>query len=340
MGGHCSVFMGSSGEGDKRGILKAIRGRLIDEIDRDEVLLEQWTWAFGLGETTIEGLENATQTSDFAVLVMTADDVVQSREKSASAPRDNVVFELGLFMGALGRDRCLILSEDLPDKPELKLPSDLLGITTARFKWPGDEDAKAVALALQGPCHKVAERIDNLGPRFKPGKDSLAAQIAIRAFCESVEGAWWERITRDDVSALSFFTVKLDLMYNTVSLSGKSYDNKGKHVARWGSVLTRPEKDKNTILYHWEGWHADPSVKEGRFSGFGYMDFDDPSGGVIGTGSGRFWNVDESAPENTIVKPFDLRRVTDKEIIAKMTSGGDETKRAVVVETLEKWKLG
>lgn len=336
MSGHCSVFMGSSGEGDKRGILKAIRSRLIDEIGRDEVLLEQWTWAFGLGDTTIEGLEKATQASDFAVLVMTADDVVQSREKTASAPRDNVVFELGLFMGALGRDRCLILSE----QPELKLPTDLLAITTERFEWPGEKDAKAVTLALQRPCRKVAQRIDDLGPRFKPGKESLAAQIAIRAFCEGVEGAWWERITRDDVSALSFFTIKPDLMYNTVCMAGKSYDNKGKHVARWDSVLTRPEKDKNAILYHWEGWHADPRVKEGRFSGFGHMDFDDPAGGAISTGSGRFWNVDESQPENTIVKPFDLRRVTDKEIIAKMNSAGDETKRAVVVETLEKWKAG
>jgi hypothetical protein len=202
-------------------------------------------------------------------------------------------------------------------------------------------DATAVALALQEPCRKIAQRIDDLGPRFKPGKDSLAAQIAIRAFCESVEGAWWERITRDDISALSFFTIKLDVMYNTVSLAGKSYDNKGKHVARWDSVLTRPEKDKNAILYHWEGWHADPRVKEGRFSGFGNMDFDDPpTGGIICTGSGRFWNVDESEPEKTIVKPFDLRRVTNKEIIAKMTSGGDDTKRSVVVDTLEKWKLG
>lgn len=340
MSGHCSVFMGSSGEGDKRGILKAIRSRLIDEIGRDEVLLEQWTWAFGLGDTTIEGLEKATHASDFAILVMTPDDVVESRENSASAPRDNVVFELGLFMGALGRDRCLILSEELPDKPGLKLPSDLLGITTARFKWPGDKDTEAVALALQGPCRKIAQRIDDLGPRFKPGKDSLAAQIAIRAFCENVEGAWWERITRDDIGVLSFFTIKLDVMYNTVSFGGKSYDKMGNPVARWNSLLTRPDLDNNAILYHWEGWHADPRVKSGTFSGFGRMDFDDPAGGVTGTGSGRFWNVDESEPENTIVKPFDLRRITDKEIVSKMISGGDETKRAVVVDTLQKWKVG
>ena len=39
---------------------------------------------------------------DFAILVLTADDLVASRDVLSTAPRDNVLFELGLFMGGLG----------------------------------------------------------------------------------------------------------------------------------------------------------------------------------------------------------------------------------------------
>jgi len=75
---------------------------------------------FGLSEGTLESLAATLDDFDFAVLVLTPDDLSISRGSSLPAPHDNVLFELGLFMGALGRQRTYILYDRTA---ELKLPS-------------------------------------------------------------------------------------------------------------------------------------------------------------------------------------------------------------------------
>ena len=78
----------------------------------------------------MEDLEQQIACSDFAVLIAAADDVVISKGSSSSAPRDNVIFELGLFMGALSRKRTFML---VPTGLDLKIPTDLLGLTLLRY---------------------------------------------------------------------------------------------------------------------------------------------------------------------------------------------------------------
>ena len=81
---------------------------------------------FELGEDTLSNLLRFVQFYDFAVLVISDDDTTISRNKKHGAPRDNVIFELGLFMGALGRRRVFpIVIQTKPRPP--KIPSDLLG---------------------------------------------------------------------------------------------------------------------------------------------------------------------------------------------------------------------
>ena len=46
---------------------------------------------------------NALDQFDFAVMILSPDDMTESRDQSYASPRDNVLFELGLFMGRLGR---------------------------------------------------------------------------------------------------------------------------------------------------------------------------------------------------------------------------------------------
>jgi hypothetical protein len=89
---------------------------------------------FGLSRGTLESLIEATQHSDFAILVLTPDDLVSKKGRETHLPRDNVVFEIGLFMGGIGRDRTFIVhgSADVID-----LPSDLAGITTATYSVDG-----------------------------------------------------------------------------------------------------------------------------------------------------------------------------------------------------------
>src|SRR5262245_31786624 len=122
--GRPSVFIGSSSEG------RSIAEYLQVLLDADcEVQL--WSQAtFGLGDSTLASLVVAIERFDFAVLVVTADDTGTARGEGYAAPRDNVLFELGLFMGALGPARTFMVV-DRSNPP--KLPSDLAGVTYASF---------------------------------------------------------------------------------------------------------------------------------------------------------------------------------------------------------------
>ena len=140
------VFIASSSEGVE--VAKAVRALLLQEL-RDKAKVTPWTREFDLSATYIESLEKASQQADFAVLVVTPDDITTSRDKKKSAPRDNVVFELGLFMGCLGRERCFIVNEERSD---LKLPTDLLGVHLATFRRLVGGELKD---ALDAPCNVI-----------------------------------------------------------------------------------------------------------------------------------------------------------------------------------------
>jgi predicted nucleotide-binding protein len=99
-----SVFIGSSSEGLE--VARSVREQL-----KPDVEITIWhEGVFGLGQGTLEALVNAITRFDFAVLVLTPDDLVESRHHASQSPRDNVLFECGLFMGKLGRERTLSCS--------------------------------------------------------------------------------------------------------------------------------------------------------------------------------------------------------------------------------------
>jgi predicted nucleotide-binding protein len=68
-------------------------------------------------------------------LVLTADDLIVSRGVEAKAPRDNVLIELGLFIGRIGRQRTFLLA---PREKNIKIPADLEGVVFATFATPPD----------------------------------------------------------------------------------------------------------------------------------------------------------------------------------------------------------
>ena len=147
-----SVFIGSSSEGLE--FAKAARALL----DHDAEITLWNEGFFGLGRTFIETLINALSRFDFAILVLTGDDLVNSREVEAFGPRDNVIFELGLFMGRLGRERTFILHQS---NAKLKIPTDLSGMTTPTYEWPRED--KAYKAAVGAACDSIREIIRDLG---------------------------------------------------------------------------------------------------------------------------------------------------------------------------------
>lgn len=121
-------------------------------------------WAHGTffaGQYTLEALENAVVQSDFAVAIAQADDVIETRNSSHPTVRDNVIFELGLFMGRLSRHRAILLHPRIPD---LKLPSDVNGLTLVSYALGKPEDLSS---RLTGPCHEIRKIIQRLGVRTR-----------------------------------------------------------------------------------------------------------------------------------------------------------------------------
>jgi predicted nucleotide-binding protein len=107
------IFIGSSGEAIE------ICGALQQELDRH---FEVTVWNQGVFRLTHDALDSllaALDSSDAGIFVLRPDDVTESRGQSNPTVRDNVIFELGMFIGRLGRDRSFILT---PDGSDLHFP--------------------------------------------------------------------------------------------------------------------------------------------------------------------------------------------------------------------------
>lgn len=106
---------------------------------------------------TLESLEKQARQVDYAIMVFAPDDRVFCRGKDSLAPRDNVVFELGLFMGTLGRKRAFLIK---PRKRNLKIPTDLLGKNHIEYAT-GSGRTKEVA--IKQACQGLIEIIKREG---------------------------------------------------------------------------------------------------------------------------------------------------------------------------------
>src|SRR5690349_24029611 len=117
------IFLGSSGKQAK--LLRAITRGLKDIAD-----VEPWTTTFNPGRSTLDRLVELSQEVDFAAFVFAQDDwtSTDASQSGQASPRDNVVFEAGLFGGVLGMRRTFILHA-----LGSKLPTDLLGLTSVRY---------------------------------------------------------------------------------------------------------------------------------------------------------------------------------------------------------------
>jgi CRP/FNR family cyclic AMP-dependent transcriptional regulator len=115
---------------------------------------------FFAGGYTLEALEQAVAESDFAIAIAQADDIIESRGGRQPTLRDNVLFELGLFMGQLTRARALLVHPRIKD---LKLPSDLQGLTLLPYD---DGDATTLTARLAPVCDEIRKIVEKLGVRL------------------------------------------------------------------------------------------------------------------------------------------------------------------------------
>jgi CRP/FNR family cyclic AMP-dependent transcriptional regulator len=126
--------------------------------DHDPFSVTVWTdGVFRASHYAIESLERALDQSDVAIAVAQPDDITVSRGEPRATPRDNVIFELGFFIGRLGRHRALLVE---PRGEEISLPSDLAGINTITYRYHASDLTRSLAAA----CNRLREAIRELGP--------------------------------------------------------------------------------------------------------------------------------------------------------------------------------
>ncbi|MBD3630983.1 nucleotide-binding protein [Cyclobacterium sp.] len=143
------VFIGSSTE--QLSIAYAIQANL----DHDAQVTVWTQGVFRLSKSALESLMDSLDLFDFAIFVFHPDDITRIRNSSFETVRDNVVFELGLFLGKLGKDKVFFL---VPCNSEgLHLPTDLLGIAPGTFD-SNREDGNIAASV--GPfCNQVRNHL-------------------------------------------------------------------------------------------------------------------------------------------------------------------------------------
>jgi hypoxanthine phosphoribosyltransferase len=147
------VFIGSSTEA--LALAQALEAELAARFD-----VNLWTRLGEAGNTVTAMLTQATRTNDFAIIILTADDVTVSRDVAAPAPRDNLIFELGWFMSAFGPRRSFFVVEEAV---KTKLPSDLHGViyTTFRRREDPRRTMGSTASTLEGEIQRSMANPDD-----------------------------------------------------------------------------------------------------------------------------------------------------------------------------------
>ena len=220
------IFLGSSGKQEK--LLQALT-RGLEEVAH----VEPWTTVFNPGTSTLERLVELTHQVDFAAFVFAQDDWTTATAAASSAsaagqasPRDNVVFEAGLFGGVLGMRRTFILHAN-----GAKLPTDLLGLTCVRY---GETTPAGIKTINQ----KLRKAIEDEG------------RLA------SIEGLWWQfsltERTAEEPSAISLLRISRD-RNGILEVSGRSWQMDGTLSARYRSEAATERKDPAGVFYYWKG---------------------------------------------------------------------------------------
>jgi hypothetical protein len=147
------VFIGSSSE-------DLVHAHALQAQLQDRAEVTVWNQGFFKPNYSfLENLLNGLADTDFGVFVFAPDDVVNFRGENRPAVRDNVLFELGLAMGRLGRERVFYM---LPAKQsDLRLPSDLLGISTLTF----DAEPQANNAGVRSAALTILQAIEHHGIR-------------------------------------------------------------------------------------------------------------------------------------------------------------------------------
>ena len=218
-----TAFVGSSSE--SRPIAAAILENLEGKVE-----ITCWYHDFCKPTSSVfdDLLEQVGQ-FDFGIFIFASDDIVEIRRHAAGTVRDNVLFELGLFLGILGKERVFIVAT--PDFQEMRVPTDLHGRNVVQFQTRGD--GKLVA-ALEIPCRKLHDAMKNAGPKPRPASLRTSSERP-----RSTEPPVWDLtpaeaiVAEKQIGDASFVVINDDIRRANTEIIVSSDDN---HFTARGGV--------------------------------------------------------------------------------------------------------
>ena len=224
--------------------------------------------------------------------------------KGQASPRDNVVFEAGLFGGALGMRRTFILHAN-----GAKLPTDLLGLTCVRYagETPADvEDINA----------KIRKAIEAEGALTR------------------IEGCWWQftltERTAKEPSVLSLLNIARN-RDGALELHGRSWRADGRLSARYASEAVREKREEQCFFYYWKG-ERPLEANAPQLHGVAEirLEADDRASG--------YWTTRDEGDRDFVARTSGVYWRADDEDLSVMDGRDDKKRAALIAERLEQWK--
>src|SRR5438445_7356357 len=297
------IFLGSSGQQER--LIQALTRGLQDIADVDP-----WTTVFNPGVSTLERLVELTREVDFAAFVFARDDwttkgASPDAASGQASPRDNVVFEAGLFGGALGIRRTFLLHAD-----GAKLPTDLLGLTSIRY---APDTTPAIVRQINQKLRKAIEAEGRIS---------------------RLERDWWQLSltarTELEPSAVSLLTISRDRA-GALEVAGRSWQGDGTLSARYRSEAAKERVDPAGVFYFWKGERPrHPNAPQLEGTGEITVETADRAAGYWTTRS------DRDAGLNARTAGAYLR--PDPSDLQVLDSGSEEERAQLIAQRLREWK--
>src|SRR5881396_245481 len=299
------IFLGSSGKQEK--LLQALT-RGLEDVAR----VEPWTTSFHPGTTTLDRLVELAHEVDFAAFVFARDDwtttsptVSAPPESGQDSPRDNVVFEAGLFGGVLGMRRTFILHAH-----GSKLPSDLLGLTSVRYD---PVTSPAEVRAINQKLRKAIEAEGRRGP---------------------VEGLWWQLSltarSEEEPSAVSLLRISRD-RDGGLNVTGRAWQEDGTLSARYWSEAAKERRDPAGILYFWKGERPrHPNAPQLEGTGEIRVEAADRATG--------YWTTRSDRDPGLNARTAGVYLRADPSDLLVLDGGSEEERVQLIAQRLQEWK--
>jgi len=294
------IFLGSSGKQAK--LLQAITHGLQDVAE-----VEPWTTTFNPGRSTLDRLVELSQEVDFAAFVFAQDDwtSTDASESGQASPRDNVVFEAGLFGGALGIRRTFILHAN-----DAKLPSDLLGLTSVRYE-PAARPAEV--RAINQKLRKAIETEGRRGP---------------------VEGLWWQLSLTErsefEPSAVGLLRISRD-RDGSLKVSGRGWHEDGTLSSRYTSEAAKERRDPAGVFYYYKGERPrDPNAPQLEGTGEISLESVDRATG--------YWTTRSDRDPGLSARTSGVYLRADPSDLQVLEGGSEEERAQLIAQRLAEWK--